>query len=242
MEAGTRRRSPGNRALPGRLLPRGVFGDAARLGETLEHWYEKTRRYLDRSFADGLKLTIDIAGCHDSPYASDPGAGAFILVPTKWAKLDYGFSLVHELTHNLMGLSWLSEHERERGDVALSSGNRLFDEGFAVYVEEKLTGEGPHVWPNFGVETHAAYQQLRTEKGEPIWPVLDAEIHREQGDPRLGYLAQASFCKYLVETRGLDRFSRLYASDPAMAKEVYGEDFPGLEREWRMFLEERIQE
>jgi hypothetical protein len=214
--------------------------EADRLGETLEHWYEKTRSYLDRSFAEGYRLQINVAGGHESPYASDPGPEAFILVPAQWAKLDYGFSLVHELTHNLLGLSWLSRHERERNGVELHSGNRLFDEGFAVYVEEKLTGEGPRVWPNFGEETHAAYWKARERQGEPIWPVLEAEIHREHGDTRLGYLAQASFCKHLVETHGLDRFLHLFVTDPASAKEIYGKDLAELEKDWWTFLEERF--
>ena len=214
-------------------------GEAARLGEVFEHWYEKIRSYLGRSFADGYRLHINVAGGHASPYASDPGPEAFILVPTRSAKRDYGFSLVHELTHNLMGLSWLARHDRERNGVRLASGNRLFDEGFAVYVEEKLTGEGPRVWPNFGEETHDAYLRLSQRLGEPIGPALEAEIHREHGDTRLGYLAQASFCKHLVETYGLDRFLRLFAADPASAEEIYGKDFAGIEREWRRSLEER---
>ncbi len=214
--------------------------DAARLGETFEHWYEKTRRYLGRSFADGYRLHIDVAGGHGSPYASDPGPEAFILVSTRSAKRDYGFSLVHELTHNLMGLSWLSRHAFESKGVEVADGNRLFDEGFGVYVEEKLTGEGPRVWPNFGEETHAAYWQVREQRDEPIWPVLEADFHREHGDRRLGYLAEASFCKHLVETHGLERFLRLYDTDPASANEIYGKDLGGLELEWRSFLEERF--
>ena len=116
----------------------------------------------------------------------------------------------------------------------------MFEEGFAVYVEEKLTGEGPRVFPNFGDETHAGYWRLRVKLGEPISPVLEAELQRQTGDVRLGYLAQGSFCKHLVETAGLDRFLCFYAADPASAKEIYGSDFADLEREWRMFLEERF--
>lgn len=214
--------------------------DAMRLGATLERWYVETRRYLGRSFPDGYRLHVNVAGCHGSPFASDPGPEAFILVSDRSARREYGFSLVHELTHNLLGLSWLSRHESERNGVRLDSGNRLFDEGFAVYVEEKLTGEGPRVWPNFGEETHAAYWSRREQQGEPIWPVLEAEIHREHGDVRLGYLAQGSFCKYLVEVYGLDRFLRLFAADPASAEEIYGRELSGLEREWKGFLEERF--
>ncbi len=215
--------------------------EATALGETLEHWYEETRRYLGHSFAAGYRLHINVAGGHDSPFASDPGPQAFILVPTQSAKRTYGFSLVHELTHNLIGLSWLSRHERERDGVELFSGNRLFDEGFAVFVEEELTGEGPRVFPNFGLETHAAYWQALQKHDEPIRPVLEAEILRQAADQRLGYLTQASFCKHLVQTYGLDRFLRLFAADPSAAKEIYGRDLNELEREWRRFLEERFE-
>ena len=213
--------------------------DASRLGWTLEHWYAKTSQYLDRSFEDGFKLHINIAGSHDI-YASDPGPEAFILVSTRSAKLDYGFTLVHELTHNLMGLSWLTRQQREHDGVELYSGNRLFDEGFAVYVEEKLTGEGPQIWPNFGEETHAGYQAARAKKGEPIWPVLEAEIHRERGDVRLAYLAQGSFVKFLVETYGLERFLHLFGTDITSAEAIYGKDLAELESDWRRFLEERL--
>lgn len=213
--------------------------EAARLGDTLERWYETTRRHLGRSFAGGYRLAINVGG-HDSPYASAPGPEAFILVPTRSARREYGFSLVHELTHNLMGLSWLARNEGERNGVRLSSGNRLFDEGFAVYVEEKLTGEGPRVWPNFGEETHAGYWRLRQEKNEPVWPALEAEIHREHGDVRLAYLAQGSFIKHLVESRGLEPFVRLFAAGPAAAEEIYGQPFARLDSEWREFLEQRF--
>ncbi|MDX1384849.1 MAG: nuclear transport factor 2 family protein, partial [Thermoanaerobaculia bacterium] len=214
--------------------------EVTRLGGTFERWYAETARYLGRSFHAGRRLDVNVAGGHEVPYASDPGRDAFILVPARAARREYGFSLVHELTHNLMGLSWLSLHVRAHDGNELASGNRLFDEGFAVFVEEELTGEGPRVWPNFGTETHAAYWQLRREQGTPIWPVLEAEVHREQGDARLGYLAQASFCKYLVETHGLDRFLRLFAADPAAAGEIYGQDLAELEGGWRAFLEMRF--
>ena len=229
----------GNR--PGVVYFRGEYSDeeAARLGKTLEHWYEKTSEFLERSFDDDFRLQLNIAGSHDI-YASDPGPEAFILIPTSSAKMDYGFTLVHELTHNLMGLSWLTRQVREHDGIELYAGNRLFDEGFAVYVEEKLTGEGPEIWPNFGEETHAGYWNARKNKGEPIWPPLEAEIHRERGDVRLAYLAQGSFVKYLIDTYGLERFVNLFAIDIASTAYFYGKDFAQLEDEWRMFLEERF--
>ncbi|HXV77548.1 MAG TPA: nuclear transport factor 2 family protein [Candidatus Polarisedimenticolaceae bacterium] len=214
--------------------------EANRLGATLEKWYDATRRYLGRSFDEGYRLDVDVAGAHGSPFASNPGPEAFILVPARSAKREYAFSMVHELTHNLVGLSWLCRNEHERNGVELPAGNRLLDEGLGVYVEEKLTGEGPRVFPNFGEETHAAYWRAREAAGEPVWPALEAELHREHGDRRLGYLAQASFCKFLVDTYGLDRFLRLFAVDPAAAESIYDKPFAALDDEWRRFLGERF--
>ncbi len=216
--------------------------EANRLGRTFETWYERTREYLGRSFQNGYRLDVNVAGAHSSPYATDPGPHAFILVSTRSAKREYGFSLVHELTHNLMGLSWLCENEHQRNDIETPAGNRLFDEGFAVFVEEELTGEAPRVWPNFSEETHAAYWRLRVEEGEPIWPPLEAEIHREHGNRRLGYLAQASFCKHLVETYGLEKFVQLFAAHPDSAPQIYGRSLDELTVEWREALVSRFGE
>ena len=58
--------------------------------------------------------------------------------------------------------------------------------------------------------------------------------------PRLAYLAQGSFVKYLVDAYGLERFLRLFPNDIASAREVYDKDLEQLEDEWRMFLEDRF--
>lgn len=56
---------------------------AKRLGETLEKWYGETSRYLGRSLDADRRLHINVADCHDSPFASDPGPDAFILVSSR---------------------------------------------------------------------------------------------------------------------------------------------------------------
>lgn len=216
--------------------------EADRLGRTMETWYEKTSRFLGRAFAPGRRLQINVAACHASPYASAPGPEAFILVPTRSARLEYGFSLVHELTHNLMGLSRLYLSQRSWGELEFREGNRLLDEGFAVYVEEHLTGQ-TGMFPNWGYETHAGYQALRAEREQPIWPILAAEhdrSHRQHRGrfTRLAYLQQASFCKFLVESHGLERFLRLFDSDLEAVGKIYGKSLDELEDDWRAFLQE----
>lgn len=219
--------------------------EAMRLGATMERYYDKTARYLGRGLEPGRRLHINVAECHGSPYASAPGPHAFILVPTRSARREYGFSLVHELTHNILGQSHLMRHHTAYEELEFIRGNRLLDEGFAVVVEEKLT-ESPDVWPNFGTETHRAYRELRREKGAPIWPLLAAEHYRSHRTQRrefgrLAYLQQGSFCKYLVDTHGLERFLRLYGSDLAQTAEIYDKDFAALEADWRGFLEESAE-
>ena len=214
--------------------------EAARLAALAEKWYERTSQYLGRSFEGGRRMLFDVASVHTVPYASAPGPHAFFLVPTKDARRDYGFSLVHELTHNLVGLSRLALSSRGDG-----SDNRLLDEGFAVYVEERLVEDG-RVFPNFGQEIHRAYLDLHRQMEVPRPPVLEAERLRSRGgDPtRLGYLQQASFVKWLVDTApgpdaddGLDRFRKLFEEGVDAASKLYGRDLARLEKEWLAFLD-----
>jgi hypothetical protein len=216
--------------------------DAARLAALAETWYRRTAEYLGRGFESGRRMLFDVASLHAIPYASAPGPDAFFLVSAEYAKKDYGFSLVHELTHNLVGLSRLSEstHDDYEG------GNRMFDEGFGVYVEEKLVEDG-RVFPNFGQEIHRAYLDLHRRLGVPRPPVLEAEGLRSRGsgdERRLGYLQQASFVKWLVDTApephaedGLARFLKLFEGGVDAAPELYGRDLGELEGEWLAFLD-----
>ncbi len=142
-----------------------------------------------------------------------------------------------------MGLSRLYLSQRGWGGLEFRDGNRLLDEGFAVYVEERLTGK-PEMFPNWGLETHAGYLKVRRQEEQPVWPLLAAEHYRSHPKhrgrfTRLAYLQQASFCKYLVESHGLERFFRLYGSELEAFDEIYGRPFAALEADWRAFLEGR---
>lgn len=214
---------------------------ATRLASLAETWYLRTAAYLGRSFESGRRVLLDIASVHASPYASAPGPGAYFLVSVKSARRDYGFSLVHELTHNLVGHSRLSQSNR--GEYR--GGNRLLDEGFGVYVEEKLVEYG-RVYPNFGREIHGAYLDLHHRMDVPRPPVLEAEGLRSTGGEkrRLGYLQQASFVKWLVDTApgpdaddGLDRFLKLFEQGIDAAPSLYGRDLAQLEKQWLAFLD-----
>ncbi len=203
---------------------------ATHLLQISEKAYDEVSNFLDRTFTPGMQVELNISSRHLSPYASQPGPHAFMLVPLKAAKKEYGFSLAHELTHILMGLSGLDKKQ----------GNRLLDEGFAVYVEERL--HGPKVFPNFGFETHAGYQQLRIKLKQKVWPLLETDLHRKHaksGDfdtMRLAYLAQGSFCKYLIERYGLEKFFIVFYGQIDDFDAVYGKSFSTLEKPWKTFI------
>ena len=142
---------------------------ATQLGQTSETFYAKTAAYLGKTLAPGFRLPLNVSDAHRSPYASDPGPKGFILIPLKSARRSYGFSMVHEFAHFLMGLSKESQTPMVMDGKQQRFGNRLMDEGFAVFVEEKLTHE-PKVWPNFGQETHQGYWELRKKLNQPFGP------------------------------------------------------------------------
>jgi hypothetical protein len=56
-----------------------------------------------------------------------------------------------------------------------------------------------------------------------------------------GYPAAGSFCGFVIETYGVERFKRLYAAnDPAAAAaSVLGKSLADLDADWREFLHER---
>ena len=218
---------------------------AARLARVSEEYYEKTSKYLGRSFQPGFRLPLNVSEAHTIPYASAPGPDAFILIPLSYARREYGFSMVHEFTHNMIGLSHLSRQPSTVQGRELRGGNRLLDEGFAVFVEEKLTAE-PRVWPNWGEETHLGYRNLRAKLEAPVWPLLEAELHRfyasTDDEGRLGYLQQGSFCKWLVESHGLERFLRFHEQGIESAAAIYEKEFAALEADWGAFLEARADD
>ncbi len=212
---------------------------ARQLGETLERYYQETALFLGQGMRQGRRLSISVAGCFRSPYASAPGPDAFILVPASMAQQEYGFSIVHELTHNILGRSNLSETLRTWNDRSLRSGNRLLDEGVAVAVEE-LLAPSPLMFPNFGTETHQAYCEERSRLGlvDEHWEVLEAEYYRS--DPslegayrRLAYLHQGSFAKYLLELHGVEKLIQAFGADLSDFPVIFGSDLKQLQEDWQ---------
>ena len=73
-----------------------------------------------------------------------------------------------------------------------------------------------------------------------MWPLLEAELHRSYAsttdERRLAYLQQGSFCKWLAESHGLERFLRFFEQGIDSATAIYKKDLRALETDWRAFL------
>lgn len=126
--------------------------------------------------------------------------------------------------------------------------NRFLAEGLAVYAHERLGGQP--AYPNFGRDLHKA------AKPYAAWadlPMLDAIVvpkgllTPDRPKQLKAYTVAGSFVRYLIETRGMDKFRALYAltpmvpheriaSDPARWEAVYGKPLTALAAEWKAFL------
>lgn len=100
------------------------------------------------------------------------------------------------------------------------------------YAQTGLFGEGLAVWFNGNKpeETHRIAAKLLAD-GK--LPGVDEMLHdfRKQEN---GYPAAGSFCGFVIETYGIDKFKKLYVlTDPAAAaQEVLGASFDEVEKGW----------
>jgi hypothetical protein len=126
----------------------------------------------------------------------------------------------------------------------------LFNEGFAVYVSERLGAlpldELGH--PNRTVD-QAACDLSKAGELLPLDELLGyEEIGSNESRPRVAYAQAASVVKYLINTAGLDRFRQAYAQlrrsreprDLELNREnferIFGQSVSAVEREWRQAL------
>lgn len=104
----------------------------------------------------------------------------------------------HETAHILMG--------------ALGGPPALFNEGFAVYLSEKL---GTHALEGFGGGQATIYQWVKELKSKGDWIELPqlltfTQIGPAESRPLVAYPEAASFVKFLIDTYGKDRFLQAY--------------------------------
>lgn len=149
-----------------------------------------------------------------------------------------------------------SEKTRERKSPVLHevvhifapNANRFVAEGLAVYAHERLGGQP--AYPNFGRDLHKA------AKPYADWadlPKLDAIVvpkgllTPDRPQQLKAYTVAGSFVRFLIETRGMEKFRALYAltpmvpreripSDPDRWQAIYGAPLSALAAEWRAFV------
>jgi prepilin-type processing-associated H-X9-DG protein len=104
----------------------------------------------------------------------------------------------HETTHILMG--------------PLGNPPALFNEGFAVYMSERL---GAYALESLSGGKAAIHQRVRELRDKGDWIELPkllsfTEIGSEQTRPPVAYAEAASFVKFLIDTYGKDKFLQAY--------------------------------
>lgn len=137
-----------------------------------------------------------------------------------------GPAIIHELTHIIAR--------------SVNKQTRYLDEGLAVYAEE-LFGFGI-AYPNLGRDLHQEAAKYRFSEGTSV-PVERLETLRVSSGPertrRGAYLQEGSFVRYLIESRGIAKFLRMYFGDAY--EQVYNESLISLEEDWVRMLKGRKQ-
>jgi prepilin-type processing-associated H-X9-DG protein len=125
----------------------------------------------------------------------------------------------------------------------------LFNEGFAVYMSEKLGASSLRYLSGGESEIYERVKEL-TAKNE-LWELKElvgfSEIGSMKTRPPVAYPQAASFVKFLVEKYGKDRFLKLYKTlengrdneqNIERLERIYNSTFPELEKEWTAVISE----
>jgi hypothetical protein len=131
--------------------------------------------------------------------------------------------------------------------VFAPNANRFLAEGLAVYAHEHLGGAASY--PNFGKDLHllAAGHADDAELQALDRIPTPGRVELDNLDGAASYMVAGSFVRYLIETRGMEKFRALYAltpmvpheripSDPARWETVYGRPLSALAAAWKDFL------
>ena len=131
-------------------------------------------------------------------------------------------ALLHEIVHNYA-----------------PNNNRFFQEGLAVYLQDKIGGnpafpifgENLHVLARDGLSTVTSLRSLNSVR----FPRRLGTVMHE----RTAYILAGSFVGFLIEKYGLPKFKNLYETESY--DRVYGKSLEILEREWRSSIQEKIK-
>jgi hypothetical protein len=176
-------------------------------------------------------LTVDVAERDGPSMALVPawrGERGYLIFPASVVRRRRA-ATTHETTH-----------------VYAPNANRFLAEGLAVYAHETLGG--PAAYPNFGASLHTAaraYAQADIIALDRL--ATPDRLRLDRLGDKEAYLVAGSFVRFLIEQHGPDRFRRLYAVTPLVARQrnagaparwrsIYGLDLDQLARSWRAAL------
>jgi hypothetical protein len=99
-------------------------------------------------------------------------------------------------------------------------------------------------WPD-GRDVNMLAKQLLVEKNvPPLYKLLDQQVMDQIGFSRT-VPGWASFCMWLIDRHGIDKFMKLYVATNGVTdvapfnehfKKIYGKDFDAMDRDWRLWV------
>lgn len=202
-----------------------------------EQGYQQICRFLGKDSKIKIRMVLFEDGQTKHKETGHQGAG--------WA---YGNTIVevynererldpyHETTHVLM---------RPFGNPPA-----LFNEGFAVYMSERL---GAHALDDLGGGQATVHQRTEELRSQGQWIELRqllsfTGIGPESTRPPVSYAEAASFVKFLIDSYGKDKFLQAYntlrnSDDKAVQQgnikqlgEIFGKSLESLEQQWKDVL------
>jgi hypothetical protein len=145
----------------------------------------------------------------------------------------------HETVHILMGPA--------------GSPPALFNEGFAVYMSERL---GAHALESLGGGQATVHQRAKELGSKGEWIELPellrlSEIGSKASRPPVAYAEAASFVKFLIDTYGREKFLQAYRTlrnsrsasvheaNVRKLEEIYGRSLETLQQQWEETLNQK---
>jgi len=146
----------------------------------------------------------------------------------------------HETTHVLMR--------------PFGSPPALFNEGFAVYMSERL---GADALDDLSGGRATIYERVRELKSKDEWIELEklitySEIGSPESRPPIAYAEAASFVKFLIDEYGKDKFLLVYKklknsnnkivhwTNKMALQKIYGKQLSELQEEWEKAISEGV--
>jgi len=207
--------------------------DIGRITKQMDDGFRQICQYIGRDFNIRIRLVFFEDQQTKYKATGHQGAGwaygnTVVEVYNAEEKLD----VYHETTHILMG--------------SLGGPPALFNEGFAVYISERL---GVPAMEGLGGGKATIYQWVKELKTRGDWIELPqllsfTNIGPAESRPQVSYPEAASFVKFLIDTCGKDKFLQTYqtlrnSSDKATQEQnvkqlerICGKPLQTLQQQW----------